>query len=141
MHIIDINDPLNPAEISNYQHVRSCDPVIVDGDLAYVTLRSGTACQGFTNQLEVIDISDLSSPELLHVYAMDNPHGLGKDGDALFICDGDSGLKVYDASDASTIDQKQLAHYSNIQAFDVIPLNNVAMMIGEDGLFQYDYSD
>ncbi|MEM9858531.1 MAG: hypothetical protein AAF843_14305 [Bacteroidota bacterium] len=141
MHIIDINDPLNPTEISNYQHVRSCDPVIVDGDLAYVTLRSGTACQGFTNQLEVIDISDLSSPELLHVYAMDNPHGLGKDGDALFICDGDSGLKVYDASDASTIDQKQLAHYGNIQAFDVIPLNDVAMMIGEDGLFQYDYSD
>lgn len=141
MHIIDISDPLNPSEISRYEHVRSCDPVIVDGDLAYVTLRSGTECQGFTNQLEVIDISNLESPELLHVYAMDNPHGLGKDGDALFICDGSSGLKIYDASDISTIDQRQLAHYSNIQAFDVIPFNNVAMMIGEDGLFQYDYSD
>ncbi|MEM6524126.1 MAG: hypothetical protein AAGF85_02665 [Bacteroidota bacterium] len=141
MHIMDISDPLNPEEISRYQHVRSCDPVVVDGDLAFVTLRSGTECQGFTNQLEVIDISNLESPELLHVYAMDNPHGLGKDGDALFICDGSSGLKIYNASDVSAIDQNQLAHYDEIQAFDIIPFNNVAMMIGEDGLFQYDYSD
>ncbi|MEO0556003.1 MAG: hypothetical protein AAF149_22580 [Bacteroidota bacterium] len=141
MHIIDISNPLNPSEISRYQHVRSCDPVIVDGDLAFVTLRSGTECQGFTNQLEVIDISNLESPELLHVYTMDNPHGLGKDGDALFICDGSSGLKVYNAADVSAIDQRQLAHYSEIQAFDIIPFNNVAMMIGADGLFQYDYSD
>ncbi|MEM1408399.1 MAG: hypothetical protein AAGG59_16570, partial [Bacteroidota bacterium] len=58
-----------------------------------------------------------------------------------FICDGSSGLKVYNAADVSTIDQRQLAHYSEIQAFDIIPFNNVAMMIGADGLFQYDYSD
>ncbi|MEM7109754.1 MAG: hypothetical protein AAF519_16125 [Bacteroidota bacterium] len=141
MHILDIADPLNPFEISRYQHVRSCDPVVVDGDFAFVTLRSGTACQGFTNQLEVIDISNLETPELLHVYAMDNPHGLGKDGDALFICDGSSGLKIYDASDVSVLDQAQLAHYDDIQAFDIIPFNHVAMMIGEDGLFQYDYSN
>ncbi len=141
MHIMDISNPLNPSQISTYRHVTSCDPVIVDGDFAFVTLRSGTECQGFTNQLEVIDIADLSSPQLLHVYAMDNPHGLGKDGDALFVCDGDSGLKVYNASDVSTIDKNELAHYQDIQAFDVIPFNNVAMMIGEDGLYQYDYSD
>ena len=141
MHIMDISNPLNPSEISNYRHVTSCDPVIVDGDYAFVTLRSGTECQGFTNQLEVIDISDLATPQLQHVYPMDNPHGLGKDGEALFICDGDSGLKVYNANDVSAIDKNLLAHYPGIQAFDVIPFNNVAMMIGQDGLYQYDYSD
>ena len=141
MHIMDISNPLSPELISTYDHVVSCDPVIVDNDIAYVTLRSGTECQGFTNQLEVIDISDLTNPALLYTYEMFNPHGLGKDGDALFICDGTDGLKIYDASDNSKITDNLLAHYESIQAFDIIPFNNVAMMIGEDGLYQYDYSD
>jgi hypothetical protein len=34
-----------------------------------------------------------------------------------------------------------LAHYPGINAFDVIPFNKVAMMIGEDGLYQYDYTN
>jgi hypothetical protein len=141
MHIMDISSPSNPTLVSNYQHIRSCDPVIVDGDYAFVTLRSGTECNGFTNQLEVIDISNLSDPQLLYIYEMDNPHGLGKDGNALFICDGSSGLRIFDASDYSKISDNQIAHYDDIQAFDIIPFNNVAMMIGSDGLFQYDYSD
>ena len=34
-----------------------------------------------------------------------------------------------------------IAHYNDIHAVDVIPLNNVLMMIGEDGLYQFDYSN
>jgi len=141
MHILDVSSPESPVKISTYQHVRSCDPVVVDDDFAYVTLRSGTACQGFTNQLEIIDITNLQSPKLLKTYPMTNPHGLGIDGNMLFICDGSDGLKAYDASDVNTIDQNQLAHYKNINALDVIPYNDVLMMIGADGIFQYDYSD
>ena len=141
MHIFDISNGDRPTHISTYEHINSCDPVIVEGDLAFVTLRSGTECQGFTNQLEIIDISNLQSPQLLHTYEMTNPHGLGKDGNALFICDGTDGLKVFDATDIGAIDQNLLAHDQNIQAYDIIPFNHIAMMIGEDGLYQYDYSD
>lgn len=141
MYIMELSNPLQPSQLSVYQHIRSCDPVIVDGDLAYVTLRSGTQCQGFTNQLEVIDVSDLTSPQLLHVYSMENPHGLAKDGNSLFVCDGSAGLKIFDAEDIAAIDQNQLAHYEGIQAYDVIAFNNIAMTIGEEGLFQYDYQN
>ncbi|UII30407.1 hypothetical protein LVD17_19125 [Fulvivirga ulvae] len=141
MYIMDISNPARPAWVSSYEHVTSCDPVVVDGNYAYVTLRSGTECQGFTNQLEVIDISNISSPELLYTYNMHNPHGLGKDGNVLFICDGDDGLKIFDASDIGNIGNKLMAHYKDIKAFDIIPFNNIAMMIGDDGLYQYDYSD
>src|SRR5690606_22076498 len=96
---------------------------------------------GFTNQLEVIDIANLQAPQLLKVYPMTNPHGLGIDNKTLFVCDGDDGLKAYDATDVNAIDANMLAHYRNINAFDVIPFNNVLMMIGEDGIFQYDYSN
>lgn len=141
MYIIDISSPETPEKISTYEHVRSCDPVVVDDDYAYVTLRSGTTCQGFTNRLEIIDIKNLHAPELLKTYPMSNPHGLGIDGKTLFICDGNDGLKAYDATDIHTIDQNQLAHYKDINALDVIPFNNTLMMIGEDGIFQYDYSN
>lgn len=141
MHIFDISNRDNPEYLSSYSHVNSCDPVIVDGDLAFVTLRSGTECDGFTNQLEVIDISNLHNPRPLHIFPMFNPHGLSKDGNTLFICDGDDGLKVYDVSDISAIDQNLLAHDRSIQAYDIIAFNNIAMLIGDDGLYQYDYSD
>jgi hypothetical protein len=141
MYILDVSNPVTPLLVSTYTHIRSCDPVVVDDHYAYVTLRSGTECQGFTNQLEVIDIDDLQNPQLVSTYMMNNPHGLGIDQKTLFVCDGDAGLKVYDAEDVNSISSNLLAHYDSINAFDVIPFNNVLVMIGQDGLFQYDYSD
>ncbi len=72
---------------------------------------------------------------------MTNPHGLGIDNTTLFICDGNDGLKAFNAADINTIDKNLLAHYKDINARDVIPYNDILIMIGEDGLFQYDYSD
>ena len=141
MYILDVSNPELPTQVSTYEHVRSCDPVVVNDDYAYVTLRSGTACQGFTNQLEVIDITNLASPQLLQTYPMTNPHGLGIDDKTLFICDGDDGLKAYDITDVNRIDQNQIAHHRDVNAIDVIPFNDILMMIGEDGIFQYDYSN
>lgn len=139
MHIFDIAAPATPVKLSTYAHVRSCDPVVVSGDYAYVTLRSGSSCAGFTNQLEVINVKDLTSPYLMRIYPMTNPYGLGVDGNTLFICDGSDGLKIFDATDKMQI--ASLAHYKNLAALDVIPLGGVAMVIGEAGLSQYDYSD
>lgn len=141
MHIYDLATPENPQKISTYSHINSCDPVVVSGNYAYVTLRSGTQCQGFANQLEVLDISNLTSPSLVKMYPMHNPHGLGVDDPVLFICDGNDGLKIYDATDKLNIDKNLIKHYKNIHAYDAIPFNNVLMLIGEDGIFQYDYSD
>ncbi len=141
MFVYGLGNPAQPNFVSQFSHVTSCDPVVAEGDYAYVTLRSGTACQGFSNQLEVLDITDLTNPQLLKTYPMTNPHGLGIDNGTLFICDGSAGLKIYDATNVLEIDQNQLAHYDNINAFDVIPFNQVLLMIGTNGLYQYDYSN
>ncbi|HRK27368.1 MAG TPA: hypothetical protein PK239_08770 [Chitinophagales bacterium] len=141
MFVYGLSNPATPNFVSTFAHVTSCDPVVAEGNYAYVTLRSGTFCQGFTNQLDVLDISDINNPTLVKTYPMTNPHGLGIDNGTLFICDGDAGLKIYDATDVYTIDQHQLAHYDNINAFDVIPYNQVLLMIGSNGLYQYDYSN
>ena len=141
MYIYNINNPDNPAYVSTYIHGTACDPVVVDDNYAYITLRSGTPCNTTFNQLEVVNIQNLASPTLTVTVPMTNPHGLGKDGDQLFICDGADGLKVYNAANVNTIAANQVAHFTNIQATDVIPFNNTLMMIGSDGLYQYDYSN
>jgi hypothetical protein len=140
MYIYSIQDPSQPEFISQFRHAQACDPVVVDGDYAYVTLRGGNLCGATESELDVIDISTIENPKLVASYPMEEPYGLGIDNDVLFVCDGKAGLKIYDAADPLNIDTT-LAHYDNINAFDVIPLGEVLLMIGIDGLYQYDYSN
>jgi len=141
MYIFDLTNPAQPNLVSQYEHVNSCDPVIVEGDYAYVTLRGGTVCNSFTNQLEVINIKDVKSPVVEKIYPMTNPHGLGIDNGILFVCDGAAGLKIFDAKDIRNITDHLIIQYDKINALDIIPFNDNAMVIGQDGLYQYDYSD
>ncbi|MEZ4776671.1 MAG: hypothetical protein R3D00_26080 [Bacteroidia bacterium] len=143
MYIYSLDNPVTPTMLSMISHVRSCDPVVVEGNYAYVTLRNGNGdvCNGFTNQLDVINISNITQPYIEYTYSMTNPSGLGIRNGVLFICDGPSGLKVYDANDVSKINQNLLAQFSDIQVMDVIPLHNLLLAIGDGGLYQYDYSD
>lgn len=141
MIIYDISDPLVPRSRVFFNHARSCDPVIVDDTLAYITLRTGNRCGGVTNVLTVVNIKNISTPSVVATYPMTNPHGLGKDGTLLFICDGSAGLKIYDADDPKTITSHLIYSYPLIDAFDVIPVGDILILIGDDGLYQYDYSN
>ncbi len=141
MFVFSLQDPAHPEFISQFRHATACDPVVVEGDYAYVTLRGGNLCGAIESELEVIDISEIEYPKLLKAYPMKEPYGLGIENNVLFVCDGKDGLKIYNAEDPLAIDKNALAHYKDIHAFDVIPLGEVLLMIGEDGLYQYDYSD
>ncbi len=70
---------------------------------------------------------------------MDNPYGLGFKDNLLFVCDGTSGLKVFDKTDP--LEMTLLTQYDDIHAKDVIPLENVLLMIGEEILYQYEYTE
>lgn len=141
MAVFDITNATSPSSLSFFTHARSCDPVIVDDTLAYVTLRTGTTCGGSQNVLDVVNIKDITKPKTVISYSMTNPHGLGKDGDLLFLCDGSAGLKIYDAADPKLLLSHLIYMYPNIDAFDVIPIGGVLVLIGDNGLYQYNYSD
>ena len=70
---------------------------------------------------------------------MDDPYGLGIKQEKLFICDGASGLKVFDKSDINNL--QLLNHFKDIVTYDVIPLQNSLLMIGNKVLYQYEYLD
>jgi len=139
MFIYDNTDPENPTKLSAFAHVTSCDPVVTQGDYAYVTLRAGSFCGGGVNRLDILDITDLTNPLLVESYAMQGPFGLGIDGATLFVCDGVAGLKVYDVTDPMNIDL--MAFETSNETYDVILIPPVAIVVGPDGLDQYDYTD
>jgi hypothetical protein len=137
--IYSVADPLDPKFCSAITHAFGCDPVVVENDLAYVTIHSGNTCGQNNNDLIVVDVSNVYAPRELASYAMTKPKGLGIDNGTLFLCD--DGLKIFKADNPQTIIANQLAHYTGMEGYDVIPFNNVLMMVAEDGLHQYDYSD
>jgi len=139
MYIYDITSPASPELVSEFQHGTACDPVVVDDNYAYITLRGGNFCGALESTLLVVDITDLENPGLTASYPMDNPYGLGIKDNLLFICDGSSGLKVYDKTNVE--DLELIDHFTDIDTYDVIPLEERLLMIGDNVLFQYEYSD
>ncbi|MCH2085159.1 MAG: hypothetical protein MK226_22425 [Saprospiraceae bacterium] len=143
MYIFDNSDPTAPYQLSKFEHAQACDPVFIKDEIAYVTLRDGVSCQNFTNQLDVVDVSDLMNPTLLATHQMHRPHGLSVVDNSLYICEDDQGVKVFDRSEHEQLGDKLLTHQTGFQAYDIIALGskNLAMVIGEDGLYQFDISD
>ncbi len=139
MYIYDNRNPEKPERMAIFNHARACDPVVVQGDLAYVTLRTGT-CGTAPNQLQVINIENLYSPFLIRSYPMENPHGLSVLDQTLSVCEGDAGLKSFNVTEPNAI--VQLQHLRAHHAYDVIQLSSrVLLVIGDDGFYQYDNSD
>jgi hypothetical protein len=132
MYIFDVATPTAPVQVSFYQHLVSCDPVVVAGNYAYVTLRSGQVCGGGTNVLEVIDLTNLSQPRLTRSYPMASPRGLGVENSRLYVCD--DGLKVFDTSQTPALTQVQKFATT---LTDVIPNGNYLLAVGPGGLYQY----
>lgn len=139
MYIFDNSNPEKPQRMSVFNHARACDPVVVQGDRAYVTLRTGT-CGQAPNQLQIINITNLYFPQLIKTYPMESPHGLSVYANVLSVCEGSKGLKSFDISNEK--EMRPLQHIKSHHAFDVIQLNPTHLLvIGEDGFYQYDNSN
>ncbi len=123
-----------------------CDPVVANDSLAFVTLNSTIEverCNRITampvRQLNIFQVTDFQQPTMIAQYEMDNPQGVGLDGNLLFVCENQYGLKVYDVSNPQDI--QLLAHLEDFTAHDVIPLNGLLLVVGTDNVYQVDYSD
>ncbi|MFT6947560.1 MAG: hypothetical protein ACJARP_001985 [Vicingaceae bacterium] len=147
--IYDITNPANIVFESMFTHARACDPVYVSEDVAYVTLRSNNnnRCFGVNNQLDILNVKDLDLPRLIQTFPMINPHGVGVDDSLLFICEADAGLKIFDINKTFTNNEltavsiDQISWNQSIFAYDVIPQNGNLIVVGENELHQYDYTD
>ncbi|PRY44319.1 LVIVD repeat-containing protein [Spirosoma oryzae] len=139
MFIYDITQPARPKQVSVYTHIQSCDPVVAQGNYAYVTLRSGTNCRNRTNNsLDVVDFSDLNNLKQIGSYPMKNPHGLGVDGKLLFVGEGEYGLRILDVSNPAVV--LPIQYIDSVKAYDVIPYQNRLIVTSPAGISQYSYA-
>lgn len=143
MYIYSLDNPENPSLLSTFEHWRACDPVVSDGKTAFVTLRDGTECEGFLNQLDVINISDVKNPKLIKSYPLYHPIGLSINQGLLFICEDDKGIKLYDTKDLNAIDKNLIYQDKSFSAVDIIVLEDakIAIITGEDGIWQFSYKN
>lgn len=143
LYIYDIGaDKSRPQYLSFFSHATGCDPVVARGNYAYVTIRDGFSCNNRfqLNVLEVINVEDPRSTFSVNQIALDNPRGLAIGcNNKLFVCDGASGLKQFDLTDpANPIFEKT---YENYFANDVLFRDDVLILTGEDGIYQFRCTD
>ena len=134
MYIYRLDNPADPDQIAHFEHVVSCDPVVSDGEYAYVTLNSDAIrCNRGSNVLQILDLADMNNPLLIKTFDMNSPKGLAIRNDSLWVCD--DGIKILDVSKVSTI--SELNHFKGLDSYDVILDEDRAIVVGENGLVQF----
>ncbi len=132
MFIYSVDNPETPQFLSEAQHFTACDPVVSNLTHAFVTLHSDIGCGNILNQLQIYDVADLENPILISTRNLTRPIGLGLYGDYLIVCDDE--VKIFNIADP---ENSVLVHNINRGAFDVIIQDNLLILVGENGLYQY----
>ena len=137
MHIVGLQDEFNPVYTSSFTHATGCDPVVVEGNTAYITVRGGNSCGAIEDQVNVIDVSDITMPTEYSTYFLSSPYGLGIRDQVLYVCN-DEGINVFNAQNPNEI---VLVNTFEITSKDVIPLPSHLISVGENVIHQYNYAD
>lgn len=137
VHIYDITNRTKPEFLSLYRHIFSCDPVVANDNYAFATLSTGRDwCWRGTNQMDIIDISNLRSPRLVKSVPLIKPLGLGLLNDKrLIVCN--DGVEVYDIS---AIQNTQLFRFIRpFKGIDVIPGTDGFTSVSQTGIANFGY--
>ena len=136
MYTVDAEDEFNPYFVSGFSHATACDPVVVFGNTAYITVRGGSTCGAIEDQINVIDVTDIAAPTLLSTYLLDEPYGLGIKNSVLYVACGNNGLKIFNASNSANLTLEN-TYAGNVK--DIIPLNSHLITVGDNHIKQYNY--
>lgn len=138
MYIFDVTlDPSNPVFVSFYSHIVSCDPVVVSGNYAYVTLSSGGApCWRGINEFQIVDVTNKAEPKQVFSLPMERPKGLGISDTLLFVCD--TKLQMFSIAKPDMV--VPITSYP-LTAYDVIVRDDLLIVTAPDGLYQFTFAD
>lgn len=137
MYIVNAFDEFNPYFVSSFAHATACDPVVVHGNTAYITVRGGSTCGAIEDQVNVIDITTIENPTLLSTYLLNQPYGLGIRNDILYVC-ADGNLNVFDATNSTEL---TLENTYEDEVKDVIALDTHLIAVGINKIIQYNYGE
>ena len=120
------------------------DPITANEEYAYVTLDNDASIDdcfmpSLEDQMRIFRLEDLESPTLINTIPMDNPKGIAMDGDHLFVCEKVNGITAFNLSNPEL--PQEIYKSENFSAYDLIPASGLLMVVGQDTLHQFDYTD
>ena len=139
MFVYSIADPATPVKLGSIQHLRSCDPVVSNDTISYVTLQGSNPCGPAQSGLYIYDIRNISTPTLLKLLPLSSPFGLGLVDSVVFICRGNNGLSAVNVKNPS--DPKIMYTKNDGHFIDVIPYDNMLICYVTTGVLIYDISN
>ena len=139
LYIYSIDVPASPVKLGEASHARSCDPVVANDSIAFVTLKGNSFCGPAVSGLYVHDIRNIFQPLLLKVVELPNPEGLGLNGNVLYVCCNNDGLKVMDVSAPNN--PVLITTITGEYFKDVIPFGDILICYVTTGIMLYDISD
>lgn len=144
LNIYDLSNVDQPSFVVELTDIDACTPIAFKDNYAFVGRRQGNEC-GWTeeDQLAVLDFTNITSPTVVQIESgiskIRTPYAVTVSGQALFVCEGGNGLRIFDTTDPT--DLVQTGNNPSFQAFGLVPNGNNAIIKGEDGLYQYDISN
>lgn len=139
MYVCDRTNPAKPKLIGQLEHFRACDPVVVSGEMAYVTLRGGNGCGETRDVLLAVDISDPTHPSVASEKTLATPYGLAVREPYLYVSTGATGYSLLDVGIPA--EPSALAAWSDWPTKDFLWSSNLLFVLGFDDLRIYDVSD
>ncbi len=138
MYIFSLTDPAKPERTAkaDYTIQMSCDPVVAKDSVAYATLRATGRCGGGMSALVVYNIKNISMPVQVNTISLYAPYGLGVKDSALYVCEGQGGLKIFNVRNA--YNPIFVSDITGNTFFDVIPYGNILIGQVSDGFVLYD---
>ena len=135
MYIYSIANPDAPVLVGEARHTRSCDPVVANDSIAFVTLRGNQPCGPAEDGLYIYNIKNVLTPALIHKKPIPTPHGLALQDSLLYVCQKNNGLGIYNISNpAAPVLRKQI---SNKVFEDVIVYDGILICYISTGLALY----
>jgi hypothetical protein len=139
MYVCDRSDPAKPRLIGRVEHFRACDPVVVSGSTAYVTLRGGSGCGDTRDALLCVDIANPRKPSVIAEKAVATPYGLSVADTLLYVSKGRNGYTLFDVAQPKA--PAELANWSDWPTRDFIWSGNTLFVLGIDDVRIFDVSD
>lgn len=136
LRIVDVSDPANPVEKGNFAPDGiSCNRVAISGNTAYLADQS--------SGIRIVDVNIPENPKQVSVVAGNGRvMGLTSSGHYLYVGNSETGLEVYDISNASSPEFKGKAWVQGGETPWMMSVadNIVFVALGEKGMAAFDVS-
>jgi hypothetical protein len=138
MYIYSIATPSSPSLLGEARHTRSCDPVVANDSVAFVSLMGNPRCGPAEDGIYTYNIKNVLTPVQIHLNQIPTPNGIGLQDSILYVCQKTNGMSIYNVNDPAAPVLRNKVTGKTFE--DVICYDNILICYISTGLALYDVS-